>query len=122
MLNLISSVVFVGIEFWLLLLQPSFMDTGTVHTISVYIIFFYLYSQGLLIQQLKGQEEDKGMWDLGFSVAVIIIQVVILIFADKIDGWFEVYSWYLLAAIYDLAIINRMIFRMFRMSTGFAKE
>lgn len=122
MFNLIISVLFIGVESWLLLVQPSFLTIGNVHSLSIYTIFIFLFCQGLFIQQLKGQEENRGMTDFSLSVIVLIFQVIIFIFASKVDGWFEIYTWFLLVSFYDFGINNRMILRMFRMSTGVAQE
>lgn len=120
--NVFSVIFLIGIEGTLLVGQPKFLTLGDVHIISIYTILAYLIVQGLLIQTLKGQEENKGMSDLSLSVIAIIAQVLIIMFGNKVGGWYIIYSWYVIATLYDLIINNRMILRMFRMSTGVAQE
>lgn len=119
-----SSIVYIIVAAWLLAFQPMFESGVTAFRITYITLFFFLFSQAALVQVLKGQDEAKGMLDFAFSVIVFVGLILLAIFfaTTKIIIWWDIYIMFMVGALYDLLINNRLILRMFRMSTGVASE
>ena len=119
-----SSIVFVGVAYWLLYIQPNF-DAGIVPLRITYVIlFFFLFSQAILVQLMRGQDENKGMVDVMLSVLTIVALVFLPFISNtsEINIWWDIYIIFASGTLYDFLMNNRMILRQFRMSTGFANE
>lgn len=119
-----SSFVYLGVAYWLLMFQPDFESGMTAIRITTYALVFFMFSQAALVQLLKGQEETKGMIDLVLSMVVVFGLILLPIFSNtgEILIWLDIYILFLFGGLFDLVINNRMILRMFRMSTGIANE